>query len=127
MSQTVAEFFGGNIEARAIYEAVRAAVEESVGPVTIVPSKSQIAFKTGAPAGTFAAVWMPEQYLKRKAAPLVLTIFLRERVPSPRWKEVVEPAPGRFTHHLELYAVEDIDDEVRGWLKQAAHSGEWAR
>jgi hypothetical protein len=41
------------------------------------------------------------------------------RSDSPRWKEIVEPAPGRFTHHLELYDVADVDDEVRGWLRQA--------
>jgi hypothetical protein len=62
---------------------------------------------------------MPEQYLHRSAAPLVLTVGLRRRDPSPRWKQVVEPAPGRFTHHLVLYATADLDDEVRGWLREA--------
>ena len=26
---------------------------------------------------------------------------------------------GRFTHHLELHAESDIDDEVREWLQEA--------
>ena len=38
---------------------------------------------------------------------------------SPRWKQVVEPAPGRFTHHLELRSVDEVDDEVGGWLREA--------
>jgi len=38
---------------------------------------------------------------------------------APRWKQVVEPAPGRFMHHLELRTVEDIDERVRGWLREA--------
>jgi hypothetical protein len=49
----------------------------------------------------------------------VLTLALRRRDPSPRWKEIVEPARGRFTHHLELHSVDDIDQEVRGWLSDA--------
>jgi hypothetical protein len=32
---------------------------------------------------------------------------------SGRWRT------GRFTHRLELYRVEDVDDEVQGWLKDA--------
>jgi hypothetical protein len=53
------------------------------------------------------------------AAPLVLTLSFPYRHGSPRWKEIVEPAPGRFTHHLELYSTADIDDEVTGWLRDA--------
>ncbi len=35
------------------------------------------------------------------------------------WTQVVEPAPGRFTHHLELRSPADIDEEVRSWLEEA--------
>ena len=62
---------------------------------------------------------MPGQYLTGKAAPLVLTLSFRSRKVSPRWKEIVEPTPGRFTHHLELYSTAEIDDQVRGWLQDA--------
>jgi hypothetical protein len=62
---------------------------------------------------------MPARYLKRDTAPLVLTISLPYRDPSARWKEIVEPYPERFTHHLELQDVTDIDDQVRGWLREA--------
>jgi hypothetical protein len=34
-------------------------------------------------------------------------------------REVVEPYPGRFTHHLELYETADVDAEVVQWLRQA--------
>lgn len=33
---------------------------------------------------------------------------------SPRWKEIVEPKPGRLTHHLELYSTSEMDDEAAG-------------
>jgi hypothetical protein len=112
---TVDEFFANQAEARLIFEAVLRAVEE-IGPVELRVSKSQVAFRR---SKNFAMVWMPEQYLRRKAAPLVLTISFRRRDDSPRWKEIVEPAPGRFTHHLELYSPDEVDDTVKGWLRAA--------
>jgi hypothetical protein len=62
---------------------------------------------------------MPGKYLHREAAPLVLSIALRRRDTSPRWKQVVEPYPGRFMHHLELYSVEQLDEEVQALLVEA--------
>lgn len=108
-------FFAGEDAPRRLFEALRQAVE-SVGAVELRVSKSQIAFQR---RRAFAWVWMPGTYLRGQAAPLVLTLSLRQRDRSPRWKEIVEPYPGRFTHHLELYSVDDIDDEVRGWLREA--------
>jgi hypothetical protein len=113
-------FFSGQELAREIFAAL-AELAESLGPVELHVTKSQVAFrrKTLRSQATFAAAWMPEKYLKRPAAPLVLTVFLRSRDPSPRWKQVVEPYPGRFTHHLELYEAQALDDQVREWLRDA--------
>jgi hypothetical protein len=108
-------FFAGHDDARQIFEAVLSAVARA-GPADLRVGKSQIAFRRRI---AFAWVWMPEKYLKREAAPLVLTVGLRRRDPSPRWKQVVEPAPGRFTYHLELCAPEDVDAEVAIWLREA--------
>jgi Domain of unknown function (DUF5655) len=49
----------------------------------------------------------------------VLTVVLPERDGDPRWKEVVEPRPGVFMHHLELRVADDIDDPVKSWIKRA--------
>lgn len=62
---------------------------------------------------------MPGQYLRGKVAPLVLTVDLHRRNGSPRWNEIVEPQPGRFTHHLERHTASDVDAEVIGWLPEA--------
>jgi hypothetical protein len=112
---TVNDFFAGQDLAREIYEAVISAVG-TIGPSEIRVSKSQISFRR---RKAFAFVWMPGQYLHREAAPLVLTLSFRTRDPSPRWKEIYEAAPGRFTHHLELYSVNEVDDQVCGWLREA--------
>ncbi|NOT39312.1 MAG: hypothetical protein HOP13_02350 [Alphaproteobacteria bacterium] len=117
---TPATFFAGNPQARRLYTAVRRAIGE-IGQPTVKATKSQIAFRR---ARTFAWVWMPGQYLKGKTAPLVLTLSLPDRDRSRRWKEVVEPAPGRFTHHLELNETGDIDAQVKKWLRKAWQSAD---
>lgn len=122
MSQ--AAFFEGHPESRRLFDVLAQHVAR-IGPATVKVSKSQIAFLR---ARNFALAWMPGQYLHHHAAPLVLTILMPSRIPSKRWKEVVEPAPGRFTHHLELWTVQDLDAQVDGWLRLAwdASARGWA-
>ncbi len=111
------EFFEGYPESRRLFDTLFAEIER-LGEVEIRVGKSQVAFRRGK---NFAFAWTPARHLKgnRNIAPLVLTVGFRHKDPSPRWKEIVEPYPGRFTHHLELFSTEDIDDEVRHWLRVA--------
>lgn len=108
-------FFADQAASRALFEAVWDLLA-GIGPAELRVSKSQIAFRRRM---GFAWVWMPGRYLRGSTAPLVLTVGLRRRDASPRWKEIVEPAAGRFTHHLELWDTGDVDDEVRTWLCEA--------
>jgi hypothetical protein len=108
-------FFDGFPESRQLFDALRKEVD-SLGEVELRVTRSQVALRR---AKNFAWAWIPEKSLRRKAAPLVLSFGFRHRDPSPRWKEIVEPYRGRFTHHLELYSTKDIDKEVFGWLQAA--------
>lgn len=112
---TLDDFFAGQEEAKLIFKGLRGAIE-AIDQANIRVTKSQIASRR---RRAFAWAWMPGMYLRGKHAPLVLTIALRRRDSSPRWKEIVEPRPGRFTHHLELHSTAEIDDEVRSWLQEA--------
>ena len=112
---TLDELFSGREESRRIFDTLHAAIE-ALGPAEVRVTKSQVAFRR---SKAFAWAWVPDRYLRSRHAPLVLTLSLTRRDSSQRWKEVVEPAPGRFTHHLELCAAHEIDDEVRGWLQEA--------
>ena len=112
---TLDGFFTGHDESRHIFEALHDMIV-ALGPAEMRVTKSQVAFRR---CRAFAWAWMPGMYLGGKPAPLVLTLALRRRDPSPRWKEIVEPRPGRFTHHMELRASMDIDEEIRAWLQQA--------
>lgn len=111
---TLEEFFEGQEESKHLFDVLRQMVD-TIGTADIRVTKSQIAFRR---RKAFAWAWMPGKYLQGKHAPLVLTLSLNRRDVSPRWKEIVEPSPGRFTHHLELFSIKDIDDEVHDWLEE---------
>ena len=112
---TLDDFFDGRNESRLIFDTLRAA-DAAVGEAELRVTKSQVAFRR---RRAFAWAWIPGTYLRGRHAPLVLTVSLRRRDSSTRWKEIIEPRPGRFTHHLELYTPSDIDDQVRTWLREA--------
>lgn len=109
------EFFAGHEEARAIFVTLCQAIAQ-IGHSDIRVTKSQIAFRRRI---GFAYVWMPEIYLGKAEVPLVLTIGLRRRDESSRWKKVVEPSPGRFTHHMELRSASEIDGQIFRFLQEA--------
>ena len=116
MPMTIEKIIEENETSQSLYKKVVAAVER-IGPCSLGFTKSQVAFRR---KRAFAWVWVPAQYLKRAGmAPLVLTLSLPYRDSSPRWKEVVEPSPGKFTHHLELWQPGDLDAQVEAWLRKA--------
>ena len=51
--------------------------------------------------------------------PAVLSVALSRRVESVRVKQVVQPSPRVWMHHLELASPDEVDDEVAGWLREA--------
>ena len=80
-------------------------------------SRSQVAFRR---RRGFAYLWVPGRHLRGPAAPVVLSIALDRRVESDRFTEVAHPAPTVWMHHLELPTPDELDDEVAGWLREAA-------
>ena len=113
---TPEEFFAGHPEALAAFTEVCAIVGRH-GPFEVRISKSQAAFRR---KRGFAYLWMPGQYLRRPTAEVVLSIALGRLDESTRFKEVAHPAPTHWIHHLEIHKLSDIDEEVAGWLREAA-------
>ena len=109
------DLLGGNAVAMSVYERVRSCLVE-LGPVEVRTTKSQVAFRR---ARGFAYLWVPGQYLTTPGAPVVLSIALGRHHPSPRFKEVVAPAPGQWMHHLEVHDPAEIDEDVVAWLREA--------
>jgi hypothetical protein len=49
-------------------------------------------------------------------------LALRHQIKSSRFKQVAHPSASTWMHHLEVRSVpEDLDDEVAGWLRDAAN------
>ena len=67
----------------------------------------------------------PQSFLRarKKAAmpPVFLTLSLGLPAPieSPRLDGAVEPYPGRWTNHIVVASVEEIDSELLGWASEA--------
>jgi hypothetical protein len=99
------------------YQLYLAAAEviEAFGDVEQRATKSQVAFRAGR---AFAFVWRPGQYVTSDV-PAVLSFDLPRRLQSSRIKSVVHVGNRGWLHHLELRSVEEIDDEVVGWLLEA--------
>ncbi len=112
---TADEFFAPYPESKTIFEALAAALA-SVGPCEMRATKSQVAFRR---QRAFAWAWVPAMYLGGSRPPLVVSVALRRRDPSSRWKQVVEPSRGRFMHHMELDGVAAVDEELIRWLAEA--------
>ena len=112
---TLDDFFGEERAARRLFDALAEEVAR-FGKANIRVSKNQIAFRR---RKNVAVVWLPSMYLEKPGAPIVLTLSFEKKDDSPRWKEITQISPKRFTHHLELHRVKDIDAQVKGWLHAA--------
>jgi hypothetical protein len=108
-------FFAGHPEAFRVFEDVRSVVE-AFGTVEVRTTRSQVAFRR---RRGFAYLWLPGRWLAHPAAEVVLSVALPRMDGSPRWKEVVHPSRSIWMHHLEVTMPEDLDDEVRRWLREA--------
>ena len=57
---------------------------------------------------------------ERPAAWITVSFGLRRREPSGRIDAAVEPYPERWTHHVMISDPAQIDDELMGWIREAA-------
>lgn len=112
----VREFFAGVPFGLQVYTRV-AELLEPAPDVAVRVTRSQVAFRR---RRGFAWLWLPGRYLAHPGAAVVLTLALGRRHPSPRFKEVVHPAPAHWMHHLEVRSLEELDAEVAAWLAEAA-------
>lgn len=108
-------FFAGHPLSLAVYETVRSMLA-TIGPADVRTTRSQVSFRR---RRGFAYLWLPGRWLTRPAAEVVLSLALGRRDESPRFKDIVHPARDVWMHHLEVHGLDELDDEVRGWLREA--------
>ena len=119
MDPNVCCFFDGKPEALMLHEAFEQNVFSVADGVKVKVQKTQIAFSN---RHNFAFVsFLPVRKAKeRPEVYIVVTFGLGYRAESPRIDAAVEPYPGRWTHHVLISRTEEIDDELMGWVKEAA-------
>ena len=111
-------FFHSNQEALPLYEAFREALFDLWEEIRIEVKKTQISFYN---RHLFAAVsFTPVRRAKDRPDPfLTITFGLPYRKDSDRVDAAVEPYPNRWTHHVMIGSVEEIDEELLSWIEEA--------
>lgn len=118
MNQDILFFFDKHPEALPLYEALEERIQSEIPDVTIKVQKTQIAF---ANKHNFAFVsFLPARKAKeRPDIYITITFGLGYRKESPRIDAATEPYPNRWTHHMLISRVDEVDDELMGWIKEA--------
>jgi hypothetical protein len=105
-------FENADPEVRAIYEQFFAVLSR-LGPVTVLPEKTRIAFQVSM---SFAALMPRRKWMSGH-------LILARRVVSPRLHRVEVYSPGNVLHAFRLTSVSEVDDEFAGWLAEAYRVG----
>ncbi len=118
MNQDILFFFDKHPEALPLYEALEERIRSEIQDVTIKVQKTQITF---ANKHNFAFVsFLPARKAKeRPDIYITVTFGLGYRKESPRIDAATEPYPNRWTHHMLISQVDEVDDELLGWIKEA--------
>ena len=119
ISQDELLFFDQKPGTLPLYEAFIHRLCSEVSGVAIRVQKTQIAFSN---RHNFAFVsFLPVRKAKERPNPyLVVSFGLSYRLESARIDAAVEPYPNRWTHHVLISRVEEIDDELMGWVREAS-------
>lgn len=112
-------FFNEKPAVLPLYEAFAQRLLAEIDNVTIKVQKTQISFSN---RHNFAFVsFLPARKAKgRPKTYITVTFGLQYKKESPRIDAASEPYPNRWTHHVLISSVEELDDELMGWLKEAA-------
>ena len=112
-------FFNEKPAAIPLYEAFAKRVLAEIENVSVKVQKTQISFSN---KHNFAFVsFLPVRKAKQRPETYITVSFgLRYKKESPRVDVASEPYPNRWTHHMLIASVEEIDDELMGWIKEAA-------
>ena len=112
-------FFNEKPAAIPLYEAFAKRVLAEIDNVTVKVRKTQISFSN---RHNFAFIsLLPVRKAKERPEIYITVSFgLRYKKESPRIDVASEPYPNRWTHHMLVASVEEVDDELMGWIKEAA-------
>ena len=117
--EEILQFFDARPDAFPLYDKFEKCVMEHVPEARIKVQKTQISFYN---RHMFACVSFA-RVRKKKDCPdsyIVVTFGLDHRAVSPRIDIATEPYPNRWTHHVLISELSEIDDELMAWVEEAA-------
>lgn len=117
--EEILQFFDSHPDAFPLYDKFEKCVTEHVPEARIKVQKTQISFYN---RHMFACVSFA-RVRKKKDCPdsyIVVTFGLDHRAVSPRIDIATEPYPNRWTHHVLISELSEIDDELMAWVEEAA-------
>ena len=119
MNNDILFFFGEYMDVLPMYEKLEQQILAQIPDVKIKVAKTQITFanKRGF---AFVSFNPCRKAAQRPKVWMTVTIGLGYRKESSRIDVATEPYPGRWTHHVMVGCVEEIDEELRDWIKEAA-------
>lgn len=119
MNSDILFFFDAHMDVLPLYAQLEEQILTQIPDVKIKVAKTQITFanKRG-----FAFVsFNPCRKAKdRPEVWMTVTFGLGYQKESPRIDVATEPYPGRWTHHVMVSSREEIDEELLGWIQEAA-------
>lgn len=119
MNEKILLFFDSHMDALPLFERFENRVLSEIGEVSIKVQKTQISFSN---RHMFSCVSFA-QVRKKESRPdsyIVVTFGLGHKLESPRIDVSTEPYPDRWTHHVLISELEEIDDELMEWIKEAS-------
>ena len=119
MSDDILLFFSQHMEALPLYEKLEEQVLTKIPDVKVKVAKTQISFSNKR-GFAFVSFNPCRRAKERPAAWMTVSFGLGYRKEAERIDIATEPYPGRWTHHVMVGSAADIDDELLGWLKEAA-------
>ena len=119
MNADILFFFNDHMDALPLYERLEGLILEQIPDVKIKVSKTQISFSNKR-SFTFVSFNPCRRAKERPNVWMTVTFGLSYQKDSPRIDVATEPYPNRWTHHVMVSNVAEIDGELMGWIREAA-------
>ena len=124
IKQDTMMFFDGHQEVFPIYGSFETMLLHLYPQTKMKVQKTQITFSN---RHVFACVsfMRPKKKSELPAFYFVITLGLSCPLESERVAVKTEPYPGRWTTHIVISGISDLDQELWGWVKQAYEFAEY--
>ena len=119
MNTDILFFFNDHMNALPLYERLEGMILEQIPDVKIKVSKTQISFSNKR-GFAFVSFNPCRKAKERPNVWMTVTFGLSYRKDSLRIDVATEPYPNRWTHHVMVSNVAEINGELMGWIRESA-------